>query len=174
MEIVRVFYNDDQVKKLPVRWTAMQNLHLTLQFLGDTEEKRVSQIKGILDNILPPHHAEQLTLTGVGAFPNPSSPRIIWIGFDKNDYLMKMQQLLTHSLETAGFEVDRKRYRPHLTLGRVRENSVFPSNALQHLESITGKMNFASSPLDRVTLYESILRPGGPVYSAVYEKLLNR
>ena len=88
--------------------------------------------------------------------------------------LYGMQQLLTRSLETAGFEVDCKRYRPHLTLGRVRENSVFPSNALLHLESISGKMNLASSPLDRVTLYESVLRPGGPVYSVVYEKKLNR
>ena len=69
-QIVRGIFNDPSVKRLPVRWTAYQNLHLTLQFLGDVEEKRIPELKKIMDALSIPETADDLSFTGLGAFPD--------------------------------------------------------------------------------------------------------
>ena len=171
-EIVQGIYADVNIKKMPVRWTAVQNLHLTLQFLGDVEEKRIIKIKEILEKIYLPTKKEKLVFKGVEAFPSSSAPRILWIGIEKNDYLLKIQQYVTRSLDEAGFTVDHKRFKPHLTLGRVRENVSLPIDAFTYLEEIRNGLNVSYSLLDRVTLFESSLRSGGPIYTAIYEKML--
>lgn len=173
IEIVQGILTDSNIKKMPVRWTAIQNLHLTLQFLGDIEEKDITKITAILDNINSPIKNEKLVFTKVGAFPSSSAPRILWIGIEKNDYLLKIQQYVTRSLDEAGFTVDHKRFKPHLTLGRVRENGSLPIDAFTYIEEIRNGLNVSDSSLDRVTLFESCLRPGGPIYTTVYEKMLN-
>ena len=164
---------NEYAKKLPVRWSSVQNLHLTLQFLGDVEEKRISVLKEILNRTKAPETKEELTFTGIGTFPNPSSPRVIWLGIRRNEYLEKMQRELTRALIDNGFEADTKKYKAHLTLGRVRENAVFPSDGLTNLGTIRENTVIDNSNLDKITLFESQLRPGGPIYTSVYEKKFN-
>ena len=171
-EIFHGLISDEGIRKMPARWTSVQNLHLTLQFLGNVDEKRIGDLKQILNRLTLSGIQEKLVFTNVNAFPNSSSPKIIWIGIAKNDILMKMQRLLTLDLVHNGFEVDRKPFRAHLTLGRVRENSFVPSDMVEILESIRSELTISDSPLDRVTLFESQLRPGGPIYSSLYEKKL--
>lgn len=168
-EIVKGFFADETVRKLPVRWTAVQNLHLTLQFLGDTEEKRIPALKQIMAQAAGAGVCGDLVFTKVGAFPDPASPRIIWLGIQRNEYLLKMQRELTQKLLESGFTADRKKFKAHLTLGRVRENAELPEGVLHHLEEIRNGILISNSPLDRVTLFESVLRSGGPIYSVVYE-----
>ena len=171
-QIVKGISETELSKKMPVRWTPVQNLHLTLQFLGDVEEKRIPLLKQILDRIRIPETKEELVFTGIGTFPNRNSPRIIWLGIESNDYLQKMQRSLTGSLDEEGFETDHKRFKAHLTLGRVRDNALVSNEIMSGFETGWSRLQISSSALDSVTLFESRLRPGGPVYSAVYEKKL--
>ncbi len=173
-EILQGIFADENIKKMPVRWTSFQNLHLTLQFLGDVEEKQINQIKEILNNIYLPDLDEKLVFTNVGAFPAPSTSKVIWLGIKNNDYLLRIQQYITRSLDEAGFNVDHKRFKPHLTLGRVKENLSISGSSFSYLEQLVNNMNVSDSMIDKVTLFESLLRPGGPIYTAVYEKKLNR
>ena len=163
---------NESVRKLPVRWTAVQNLHLTLQFLGDVDERRIGDLKQILNRLSSSGLQEKLEFTNVNAFPNPSAPKIIWLGIAKNDLLLKLQRLLTLDLIHNGFEVDRKAFKAHLTLGRVRENAFLPEKMVQSLEGIRSGLSISDSPLDQVTLFESQLRPGGPIYSVLFERKL--
>ena len=170
LEIAQGILADGSVKKMPVRWTSVQNLHLTLQFLGDVEEKRIPVLKQILNRLGTSGTAEELTFTNVGAFPGAANPRVIWIGIKTNNILLKIQQQLTQDLIRNDFPADQKKFKPHLTLGRVKENAAVPADMIRQLEDLRGKLDLTSSPLDRVTLFESQLRPGGPLYTVLYEK----
>ncbi len=168
--IIKAVMADEKAKRMPVRWTSVQNLHLTMQFLGDVDEKRIPDLESIIDSVTAPAHPESLVFTGMGAFPNPASPRILWIGIKKIDILLKIQKQLTNSLFERGFDADRKRFSPHLTLGRVKENVRFEPVNYNYLENIVTAAIIPDSPFDRVTLFESLLRPGGPIYRVLYEK----
>ena len=168
-EIAQGILADESTKKMPVRWTSVHNLHLTLQFLGDTDERRIPVLKQIL-NRLNAAGSEELAFTNIGAFPGETSPRVIWIGIKANETLRKIQNQLTQDLLRNDFAADRKKFKPHLTLGRVKENVPVPGDMINQLEYLRGNINVSASPLDRVTLFESQLRPGGPIYTVLYEK----
>ncbi|MBQ6510045.1 MAG: RNA 2',3'-cyclic phosphodiesterase [Flexilinea sp.] len=169
-QIMQGICRDVSVRKMPIRLTAVQNLHLTLQFLGNVEEKRIPVLKQILNRVGPPAAPEELVFTGIGAFPGPSVPRIIWIGIKPNEYLQKVQSLITQDLIRNGFEADRKKFKPHLTLARVKDGADLSPEDFAFLENLRSGTEIVNSPIDRVTLFESRLQPGGPTYIPIYEK----
>ena len=173
-QIVQCIFSDISVRKMPLRLTAVQNLHLTLQFLGNVEEKRIPVLKQILNRIDSQAVSEELVFTGIGAFPDPSAPRIIWLGFESNDYLQKVHSLITQDLVRNGFEADRKKFKPHLTLARVKDGFDLSGGDFAYLENLRTGAEIGNSYLDRVTLFESKLQPGGPIYTPLYEKSLEK
>ena len=173
-QIMQGICSDASVRKMPIRLIAVQNLHLTLQFLGNVEEKRIPVLKQILNRISPPPSPEELVFTGIGAFPAPSAPRIIWIGIKQNEYLQKVQGLITQALIRNGFEADRKKFKPHLTLARVKEGSDLSAADFACLEALRSGTEIGNSPVDRVTLFESRLQPGGPTYIPLFETKLEK
>lgn len=171
-EIIKTVMTGSAAKRMPVRWTAIQNLHLTMQFLGDVEEKRIPELKAILDDLSVSGLPGSLCFTGLGAFPDHDAPRVLWLGIKENKNLRKLQYDLTSVLSEREFNADRKKFKPHLTLGRVRENVRFGAENYVYLEQLVSAAVVSDSPLDRITLFESVLRPGGPIYSVIYEKKL--
>ena len=171
-EIVHGIFADESVRRMPVRWIALQNLHLTVQFLGDIEEKRIPELKQVLNAVSVSSKPERFQFTGIGAFPDTKAPRIIWLGIKNIEYLLKVQSEVTKALDAKGFPVDHKRFRPHLTLGRVRENAAITPDSFSYLKDLAGKVAISDSPLAMITLYESQLRTGGSIYTSIYEKSL--
>ena len=171
-EIINAVMSDPAAKRMPVRWTALQNLHLTLQFLGDVEEKRIPDLKTILYSISISGVPGSLCFSGFGAFPDHDAPRVLWLGLKENKNLRIIQRGLTSELSEKGFNADRKKFKPHLTLGRVRENVHFGTENYAYLEQLVSEAVISDSSLDQITLFESVLRPGGPIYSVIYEKKL--
>ncbi len=171
-EIVKGVLADESARRMPVRWTAYQNLHLTLQFLGDVEEKRIPLLKQILNRV--PQHAadEQLLFTNIGAFPGMNAPRIIWLGIEKNQTLLNIQKKISDDLARNDFSFDKKPFKAHLTLGRVKEGCAVSADQMEKMREIVESAPVSSSSLERVTLFESQLRPGGPVYTGLYDKIL--
>lgn len=161
---------DERFRKMPVRWTSVQNLHLTLQFLGNVEEKRIPDLKKLMDELEISSGSRDLEFTSVGAFPNKTAPNILWLGIRDNTALKQVQRLLTNELLKYHFEVDKKPYRPHLTLGRVKNEQLLSADSMKFLCAAFDQAEIGNSPLDRITLFESLLRPAGPIYSSVYEK----
>ncbi len=161
------------LRDLPMSRTGYANLHLTLQFLGDTDEKRVPELKKIIDALPAPESAQSIHFTAPGCFPNRAEPRVLWLGMEENAYLLKVQRGLTNTLAEAGFNVDRKRFKAHLTLGRVRQGASFPADGLARLERTAAAVTVPDSPINRLTLFESRLQPGGSVYTVLYERKIN-
>ncbi len=169
-EIFHGMFSAEPIKNMPVRWTSLQNLHLTLQFLGDVDEKRIPVLKQIINRLGTSGIQDSLVFTNIGAFPSVSAPRVIWLGIKQNDLLRKMQKRLTFDLILNEFTADQKKFKPHLTLGRVKENANVSAGMISSLEGIRANLTITPSPLDRIILFESRLKPGGPEYSALYEK----
>lgn len=106
---------------LPLSWVTEDRLHLTLRFLGERSPEEVARLGDALAERAAPHAPLLLNIGGVGAFPSFRRPRVIWMGIAADPKL----ELLRHDVELAcgalGVEPEGRAFRPHVTLGRVRE-----------------------------------------------------
>ncbi len=150
------------IKQVPV-----ENLHLTLKFLGEIEGKPLEETVKILNTIAAETAAFTLELTGVGQFPRRGTPRNLWLGVKPSPAL--------HALaERIGKEVrygDDKPFSPHITLARVKYAG---SEEDAYISALYRQKEFAF-PKQRVTkfsLMESVLRPKAPEYSVGWDFIL--
>jgi 2'-5' RNA ligase len=147
-----------------VSWTKVDNVHLTLQFLGYIEEGAVTKIGAALDPIAAEHAAFELAVRGAGAFPDERRARVLWIGCDDPDgRLKRLGQAVQAAMQSLGFEPERREFSAHLTLGRVKFPK--PDAALtKALDSIKNQA-FGTMRVDAVHLFQSQLHPEGSIYS---------
>lgn len=104
-----------------VKWVRPTNIHLTLQFLGPTPERSLEPINSALDKIASGHTSFNLSLTGIGCFPKPSRPRVLWLGLGKDiDLLINLVQSLEPELADLGFPSEERNFVPHITLARIK------------------------------------------------------
>ncbi len=146
-----------------------RNLHLTLRFLGDTEESRTGDIRGAMEEAVRGATPFELRFRGLGAFPNPSYIKVVWIGLDGAEPLGLIARRLDDSLSKAGFGREGK-FSPHLTVARVRS----PRNRdrLQGLLKEHENEDLGAMTVGRIALKKSVLSPAGPTYTTVEEVAL--
>ena len=117
------------------RWADPQNLHLTVNFLGDVPDEKIPRICQILREGCAQHPPFQIELSNLGAFPRNQRPRVIWIGVDNGKSpLSRLHYDLAQQWDLLRLERDRKSYRPHLTLGRIRDQHRWPDSMIEYLE----------------------------------------
>jgi RNA 2',3'-cyclic 3'-phosphodiesterase len=151
---------------LLIRWVDIQNIHLTLKFLGDVEEKDIAQIESILRETAILFKPFIISIKGFGAFPNKIRPRVIWVGIEGVTDLLKMQETIDERLTELGFQKEERPFSPHLTLGRVMKSAttIDIQKISQQIQQIQVG-NLGVVEIDAVNLYKSDLYPTGPVYS---------
>jgi len=148
-----------------IRWVDPSSLHITLVFLGDTEEKRITDISHTLGVSCLRFGSFEFSLGGTGVFKTWNDPRVFWIGVNPREKLQELYKVILQNLEKAGFSQEERIFRPHLTIGRA--NSV---NDKENLKNILGKyreIRFQTMKVTEVILYESILQKEGPHYNVV-------
>ncbi len=153
-----------------VRWTATQNIHLTLHFLGEVTPDQLEPVQAAMQAAAETAAPFSLRLGGLGCFPNTSRPRVIWVGLtEQNSALAALHATLGQKLAGAiGFAPEQRPFSPHLTLGRVK--SGIPkrhlptlSQALQQEQRRVGRL--ADLSVTEICLFASELRPTGAVYT---------
>ena len=156
-----------------VRWVANENIHLTLKFLGEISPASVELLSQALQAECEQSTPFDITVSGLGCFPNSHRPRIIWIGLNIPPELNRLQ----HKLETAttrmGYATEDKLFSPHLTIGRIREQAT-PAE-LNNIHSALEKLHIGSLgtfTTQAVHLFKSDLKPGGPVYTSLFSARL--
>jgi 2'-5' RNA ligase len=160
-----------KLSQADVKWVAPENIHLTLKFLGEIDEKIAERIKQILQNITAGLKQFSLNLTSVGAFPSLNSPRAIWIGIDKGDaQVREIADVLEEKLSELGITKEDRTFSSHITLGRTR-SSKNRSNLAKLLESLKEKLPEATAEIkvEKITLFKSTLTPKGPIYEILKE-----
>lgn len=168
---------------LPINWVKAGNIHLTLKFLGKTTEDTASRIQREIGSVAAQFQPMRCKLGGLGAFPNVDRPRVIWTGLDSEDKLADLKRLaftIDLAMSRLGFEAESKPFSAHLTLGRVKViRGKLPELVRQRLANLTGHLRTTSVEpteftLERIVLFQSILKPEGPVYERLYEVELGR
>lgn len=150
--------------KLNIRWVPPENIHLTLKFLGDIPPEAVDPISRILSDSVRIFEPLSLSARGSGAFPGIKNPRVIWIGLSGQiPQLRALQEGLEKNLATIGYAMEKREFKAHLTLGRVK-GAVDPVKLNIALNQV---MDFTTEPFsaDRIFLFRSDLKPTGPVYT---------
>jgi len=147
-----------------VRWVRKEGIHLTLKFLGNIEEERISEISDIIRKCSTDTTTFTLKVHSLGAFPNERNPKVIWVGAeDESGNLGKLQHALEKGLAKIGFKKEKRSFSPHLTLGRLRSPKG-KSELTQRLENYKN-YEFGTFEAKEVCFFKSELKPGGAIYT---------
>ena len=137
------------------RWSNPQDLHLTLNFLGDVPDDKLPRICEIMRETLAQHPPFSFELCGLGAFPKPTRPKIVWVGVGNGrSPLSKIFYDLADSLDELRLDRDRKGFRPHITIGRIRPAERWPDSMIEHL-SEENEVSIGSVSVEEILLYSS-------------------
>ncbi|MCB2225126.1 MAG: RNA 2',3'-cyclic phosphodiesterase [Desulfarculaceae bacterium] len=156
-----------------VKWVAPENLHLTLQFLGEVEPERQPGLEAALARACAGRPPLKLAITGCGAFPGIKKPRVIWLGLaGMIEELAEQAKAIQAANQPLGFEPETRAFKAHLTLGRVRERrgkkKAAPLGPLsRELAGLAGHRGpeFAAN---RAVLMQSTLTSSGPIYKPLF------
>jgi 2'-5' RNA ligase len=151
---------------LPVKWVIPEQLHLTLVFFGETPTERLGPLDGVLRTMVFEPGSFDLELGGLGAFPNLKKPQSLFVGLRSGmDAVRKLHQCMSESLTGAGFQMEKRNFHPHVTLGRVREEISSPEGMDRLLKA--APPTFGKFKVKEFRLIESKLTPRGSVYTDV-------
>ncbi len=158
-----------------VRWVPVENMHLTLKFLGDVSPSSVEFLIQMLRNEADAVPCFSLHLTGLGAFPSVKRPRVIYVGIQAPPALEALQRGVESASRRLGYEAEERPFSAHLTLGRVKQNiGATEQQKIRHAIEGTQVDFSGSARVDSVHLYKSELKPNGSVYARLYSAPLRK
>lgn len=161
---------DDLKRQLPpkvVRWTNPEGIHLTLKFLGDTPADKVDAVGQAMAQAAAGFAPFSFTVAGFGCFPNAHRANVLWVGAPEvPKALAGLQRAVDLRLHALGYAKETRPFSPHLTLGRV--NKAITTAERQKLAEVIAKAQVGALgvvPVHEVILFQSDLKPTGPVYT---------
>ena len=163
----------DKLRRLGqgIRWVRKEGIHLTLKFLGDVDTDRVENIHMAMERASQGASPFVLTGEGIGVFPDLRRPRVIWIGLSGDlQVLFALQANLESQLKGLGFPKEKRPFKGHLTLGRVK-GRLGATELRKALEGL-GSFQTDAFTVQSVALFQSTLRPQGAVYTKLVEVFL--
>ncbi len=143
-----------------IKWEPKEKLHLTLKFLGETDTAKIPGIKTAIEKAISGVDEVPTAFTRFGVFYRNGQPKILWAGFEATEELLNLHFKIEKELENLGFERERRKYKPHLTLSRLKGYEDI--NKIREL----GKLEFEKKDfnIDKIILFKSELKPTGSVY----------
>ncbi|BES82682.1 RNA 2',3'-cyclic phosphodiesterase [Pyrodictium abyssi] len=150
----------------PMKPVEDHNMHITLRFLGNIPFSLVDEIERVIAASAP--RRVVLRLRGVGAFPSPVRPRVIWVGVSEGaGELERIYREIEKGLRRLGFRPEREQFVPHVTLARLKgsRNLERVVKLLREMEDV----EVGEIVLESVRLKQSILTPRGPIYRTLRE-----
>ena len=145
------------------RFARTRSTHLTLQFLGNIEEEQIPGIAEILEQAGKGVAPFDLEVGRLGVFPHLANPRVVWIGVEPIDALMKLQSKIQQGLEPLGFPGENRNFHPHLTLLRLKSRKNLRQLA-RYIETEGPGLRAGVIQVEDIHLYQSILKPQGAEY----------
>jgi 2'-5' RNA ligase len=159
-----------------VKWVKLESMHLTLKFLGETPEGQAAEIKDALGEVCHGRAGMDLAIKSCGSFPSNTKPQVVWLGLDGQvDHLLTLAKDIEARLALLGFAPERRSFKAHLTLGRLRrgpKRGGKPGGSTAPLARAIAALKDYNGPAfraDNVVLMKSTLTPAGPIYEPLAE-----
>jgi len=153
-----------------IKWVEPENIHLTLKFFGETDEVKIPAICQALESAAAQSKPFTMKIANTGIFGSRYDPKVIWFGIEKQDELENLARNIFAELVKCGWDADRQKFVPHLTIGRIKELTDKP--LFQQIISKYNTIEIQEEHITEITLYESILRREGPLYVSVFSAAL--
>jgi 2'-5' RNA ligase len=144
------------------RWVEARNMHVTLRFIGEVDGARGEDISAALAAVRCPGF--ELSLDGLGCFNRGRRVHAVWAGVDKSEALAHLRKKVESAVVRAGFEADRHKFKPHVTLARLKRT---PTAKIGLFLEAHGGFCAGPFPIERFTLFRSHLNRGGAQYEAL-------
>lgn len=159
-----------QISPRSVRWVRPEGIHLTLKFLGDTPQEKVPAIQDALAEATAAVEPFRFSVGGLGCFPNPRRPRVVWVGLQEvTGRLVRLRDAVEAHVAPLGFPTERRSFSPHLTLGRVqRHASKSEVREIGELVATSAIGTIDEMAVTAVSFIKSDLRPSGAVYTTLF------
>lgn len=153
-----------------VKWVEPNNIHLTLKFLGEIDDKKIEKITKIIDDTAREKNKFQMHISSLGAFPKIDFPRVIWVGVDTGDKETKgIADELEEKIAKIGIPKEDRPFSSHITIGRTRSSL----NREKLVQDLKNKAELGGEKLEfsvtKITLFKSTLTPHGPIYEVLKE-----
>jgi 2'-5' RNA ligase len=158
----------ERLGRSSVSWTRPENFHLTLRFLGDVSSNRLDELTGALSAAAAPRAPLNLTVAGLGCFPNSRRPRVLWAGIhDEAGELAELARRIVVATDSFSRLPAEERFAGHLTLARVRRLSGNSSSTIDGFIGETAALAVGSWRAEAVELIRSELHPAGSRYTTL-------
>ncbi len=152
--------------RAPVRWVKPEGMHLTLKFLGQTPEEKVASLESSLESVCRDIFPFPVTVSGLGAFPGLSRPRVLWAGVEEPTGTMEtLAGSLEEGMLALGWKKEKRKFHPHITIGRVKGN-INLKQLSDAVSEFQGKI-WGRQETSGVSLYRSHLEPAGARYEVI-------
>ncbi|MCX6271048.1 MAG: RNA 2',3'-cyclic phosphodiesterase, partial [Bacteroidetes bacterium] len=145
-----------------IKWVEPHNMHVTLWFFGEVKEHLIIDINRQLNKAAEGTGPFSMGIRGCGTFGKGRNPTVIWFGLDVPEAMKFLHERITDSLGEIGILGEDREFNPHLTLGRIRE--VNHPEKMKAILKTMEKLDFQVAVVSSFSLYESKLRPEGPLY----------
>ena len=148
-----------------VKWVEEENLHLTLLFLGEIDERDVVDVCRAVQEQAKNHAPFEVGAQGLGCFPNLRRPKVVWVGFEEGqEELQRLHDDLEEALLQIGcYRREDRKYTPHLTLGRIKDNHAV-DDLISEINQRSG-WKAGSCTIKEIVVFSSELSSKGPIYT---------
>jgi len=156
-----------------IRWVDVDNMHVTLKFLGKFDSNYISDFFTLLKTGFSEIGQFDLSFQNLGVFPNKLKPKVVWVGLARSIELINIFQEIEDAAAKLGYPREERGFSPHLTLGRVKSETPKP----EKIGTVINNLNIGEicrSHVDHIVFFQSKLTPGGPVYSELFQLPLIR
>jgi len=147
-----------------VGWTDPANIHLTLKFIGEIEDRKLPAVFEVMRQAVKGVAPIEIAVRGLGWFPPGRRPRVVWAGVESDtDVLVQVSRRLDEGLAELGVPREGRAFKPHLTMGRAR--GTIDAEAIEAAFGRVSRSEFGREVVDELVLFMSELQPSGAVYT---------
>ena len=165
----------ESLKDIRITWVQPPSIHLTMKFLGDTDELLIEPLREAVTQAMTGHGAVHMPIERLGVFPRLQQPRVLWVGpsepWEQGDDAKRLAMLhraVEDCCRSFGFVPEGRPLSPHLTLARVKAGERHVGQALTKTGVIDRPISLGLLAVESIVLMKSELRPTGSVYTKVW------
>ncbi len=169
-EDVKNFKEDLEKTGAVLKMVDLDKMHITLKFLGDTEEEKVPDISETIRKVIEDHEPFQLRIKDTGAFPDLGYIKVIWMGIENEKTITDIAHAIEEELVPVGFSRMERGFSPHITVARMK-SAKNKEKVASTIRDYQGRL-FNVQDVEKIELKKSVLKRSGPEYTTLEEYYL--